>query len=62
MLDPRLLLNKGESLVDVGEDWPYSAGDVYVSHRLFTMYFFQSELHFCDGNLAAVLLLPTLPC
>ncbi|KAG2060781.1 hypothetical protein BDR06DRAFT_871606 [Suillus hirtellus] len=29
MLDPRLLLNKGESLVDVGEDWPYSAGDVY---------------------------------
>ncbi|KAG1821529.1 NUDIX hydrolase domain-like protein [Suillus subaureus] len=29
MLDPRLLLNKGESLVDVGEDWPYGAGDVY---------------------------------
>jgi hypothetical protein len=29
ILDPRLLLNKGESLVDVGEDWPYGAGDVY---------------------------------
>lgn len=29
MLDPRLLLSKGESLVDVGEDWPYSAGEVY---------------------------------
>ncbi|KAG2030434.1 NUDIX hydrolase domain-like protein [Suillus americanus] len=29
MLDPRLLLNKGESLVDVGEDWPYDAGDVH---------------------------------
>ncbi|KAG1887187.1 NUDIX hydrolase domain-like protein, partial [Suillus subluteus] len=29
MLDPRVLLNKGESLVDVGEDWPYGAGDVY---------------------------------
>lgn len=33
MLDPRLLLSKGEPLVDVGEDWPYGAGDVYVSHR-----------------------------
>jgi hypothetical protein len=32
MLDPRLLLSKGEPLVDVGEDWPYGAGDVYVSH------------------------------
>ncbi|KAG1750236.1 hypothetical protein EDB19DRAFT_1679191 [Suillus lakei] len=29
MLDPRLMLNKGESLVDVGEDWPYSTGEVY---------------------------------
>lgn len=29
ILDPRLLLNKGEPLVDVGEDWPYGAGDVY---------------------------------
>ncbi|KAG2119957.1 NUDIX hydrolase domain-like protein, partial [Suillus cothurnatus] len=29
ILDPCLLLNKGESLVDVGEDWPYGAGDVY---------------------------------
>ncbi|KAG1740396.1 NUDIX hydrolase domain-like protein, partial [Suillus occidentalis] len=29
MLDPRLLLSKGEPLVDVGEDWPYGAGDVY---------------------------------
>ncbi|KIK34716.1 hypothetical protein CY34DRAFT_97456, partial [Suillus luteus UH-Slu-Lm8-n1] len=27
MLDPRLLLSKGEPLVDVGEDWPYGAGD-----------------------------------
>ncbi|KAG2076615.1 hypothetical protein BDR04DRAFT_1149064 [Suillus decipiens] len=31
MLDPHLLLNKGESLADVGEDWPYGAGDVCIS-------------------------------
>ncbi|KAG0692068.1 hypothetical protein DFH29DRAFT_1009454 [Suillus ampliporus] len=29
MLDPHLLLNKGESLVDEGEDWPYGAGELY---------------------------------
>lgn len=29
VLNPHLLLNKGESLADVGEDWPYGAGDVY---------------------------------
>ncbi|KAG1723364.1 uncharacterized protein EDB91DRAFT_1173042 [Suillus paluster] len=29
ILDPHLLSNKGESLVDEGEDWPYSAEEVY---------------------------------
>ncbi|KAG2146062.1 NUDIX hydrolase domain-like protein, partial [Suillus bovinus] len=29
ILDPRILSNKGEMLVDVGEDWPYNAGDLY---------------------------------
>lgn len=44
MLDPRLLLSKGEPLVDVGEDWPYGAGDVYVSHRFGIISLFQVTL------------------
>jgi hypothetical protein len=41
MLDPRLLLSKGEPLVDVGEDWPYGAADVYVSYLFGIIYLFR---------------------